>query len=154
MVKKWLTTKTVFAIIDRHCVKCGCSSMVEHQPSKLVAWVRFPSPAPKNSSLVPHTTYMRLQLRWIEQRPSKPCVGGSSPSRRAKNHMARVAQLVERQIVVLEVVGSKPISRPIINFIGVSPSGKAPDFDSGIRRFKSCHPSQINKVHQLRRQST
>ena len=24
----------------------GCSSMVESQPSKLVAWVRFPSPAP------------------------------------------------------------------------------------------------------------
>ena len=28
--------------------------------------------------------------------------------------------------------------------IGMSPSGKAPDFDSGIRRFKSCHPSQLN----------
>ena len=27
--------------------------------------------------------------------------------------------------------------------IGMSPSGKAPDFDSGIRRFESCHPSQI-----------
>ena len=25
--------------------KCGCSSMVEHQPSKLDTWVRFPSPA-------------------------------------------------------------------------------------------------------------
>ena len=25
---------------------CGCSSMVELQPSKLVTWVRFPSPAP------------------------------------------------------------------------------------------------------------
>ena len=25
---------------------CGCSSMVEPQPSKLVTWVRFPSPAP------------------------------------------------------------------------------------------------------------
>ncbi len=25
--------------------------------------------------------------------------------------------------------------------IGMSPRGKAPDFDSGIRRFKSCHPS-------------
>ncbi len=24
---------------------CGCSSMVEHQPSKLDTWVRFPSPA-------------------------------------------------------------------------------------------------------------
>ena len=26
---------------------CGCSSVVELQPSKLVVWVRFPSPAPK-----------------------------------------------------------------------------------------------------------
>ena len=26
---------------------CGCSSMVELQPSKLATWVRFPSPAPK-----------------------------------------------------------------------------------------------------------
>ena len=25
----------------------------------------------------------------------------------------------------------------------MSPSGKAPDFDSGIRRFESCHPSQV-----------
>ena len=25
---------------------CGCSSMVEPQPSKLITWVRFPSPAP------------------------------------------------------------------------------------------------------------
>ena len=24
---------------------CGCSSMVELQPSKLITWVRFPSPA-------------------------------------------------------------------------------------------------------------
>ena len=27
---------------------------------------------------------------------------------------------------------------------GMSPSGKAPDFDSGIRRFDPCHPSQFN----------
>ncbi len=30
---------------------CGCSSVVEPQPSKLVVWVRFPSPAPK----IPHS---------------------------------------------------------------------------------------------------
>ena len=29
-----------------HFLMCGCSSMVEPQPSKLVARVRFPSPAP------------------------------------------------------------------------------------------------------------
>ena len=32
--------------------------------------------------------------------------------------------------------------------IGMSPSGKAPDFDSGIRRFKSCHPSQYDPLAQ------
>ena len=30
---------------DFLCKICGCSSMVEHQPSKLDTWVRFPSPA-------------------------------------------------------------------------------------------------------------
>ncbi len=39
----------VFVIIDDVekliVFKCGCSSMVEHQPSKLDTWVRFPSPA-------------------------------------------------------------------------------------------------------------
>ena len=32
------TINTIFSM-------CGCSSMVEHQPSKLDTWVRFPSPA-------------------------------------------------------------------------------------------------------------
>ena len=36
--------------------------------------------------------------------------------------------------------------------IGMSPSGKAPDFDSGIRRFKSCHPSQFDPLAQLAEQ--
>ena len=49
----------VAQLVERHLAKvevaspslvyrstCGCSSMVELQPSKLVTWVRFPSPAP------------------------------------------------------------------------------------------------------------
>ena len=32
---------------------------------------------------------------------------------------------------------------------GVSPSGKAPGFDPGMRRFESCHPSHIHKVSTL-----
>ena len=31
---------------NKNEIPCGCSSMVEFQPSKLVTWVRFPSPAP------------------------------------------------------------------------------------------------------------
>ena len=61
--------------------------------------------------------------------------------------MVVVVQLAERQIVALEVKGSIPFDHPIyfLNaspFIGVSPSGKALDSDSNIRRFESCHPSQ------------
>ena len=33
-------------MVKRRCCVCGCSSMVELQPSKLITWVRFPSPAP------------------------------------------------------------------------------------------------------------
>jgi hypothetical protein len=35
-----------FSWFIRDTKSCGCSSMVELQPSKLAAWVRFPSPAP------------------------------------------------------------------------------------------------------------
>ena len=57
---------------------------------------------------------------------------------------------LRRQIVALKIEGSNPFIHPIFFFspdslggvnIGMSPSGKAPDFDSGIRRFESCHPS-------------
>ena len=43
--------------------------------------------------------------------------------------------------------GKYGIITNVVN-IGMSPSGKAPDFDSGTRRFKSGHPSQKseNKV--------
>src|SRR5580658_6004302 len=34
--------------------------------------------------------------------------------------------------------------------LGASPSGKAPDFDSGIRRFESFRPSQPTLLPQLR----
>ena len=54
-----------------------------------------------------------------------------------------IVQLAERQIVALDVVGSSPTTHPIgvpPVSIGVSPSGKARDFDSRIRRFKSYHP--------------
>ena len=46
--------------------------------------------------------------------------------------------------MALEVVGSTPTTHPTNNLkpFGVSPSGKARDFDSRIRKFKSCHPSQ------------
>ena len=53
--------------------------------------------------------------------------------------MVGVVQLVERQIVVLVVEGSSPFVHPIF-LQGYSQVGKAPDFDSGMRRFESCYP--------------
>ena len=58
--------------------------------------------------------------------------------------MVVVVQLGERQIVALEVKGSIPFDHPIIfKRDGVSPSGKALDSDSNMRRFESYHPSQV-----------
>ena len=49
-LKKVLTKRQIVDIIMKSILLCaslcGCSSMVESQPSKLIAWVRFPSPAP------------------------------------------------------------------------------------------------------------
>ena len=46
--------------------------------------------------------------------------------------------------MALEAEGSNPSTHPIFIIVGVSPSGKARDFDSRTRRFKSCHPSQMD----------
>ena len=71
----------------------GCSSVVEPQPSKLVAWVRFPSPA----------------LGWdpvgARQENKSPSSEGMTTDERAA-----VAQLVEHVLGKDEVMGSSPIS--------------------------------------------
>ena len=68
------------------------------------------------TAVVSHAqTPMRLYLSRIEQRPSKPWVGGSNPFRRTK-FMVGIVQWLERQIVALEVVGSTPITHPIFPF--------------------------------------
>ena len=41
-------------------ILCGCSSMVEHQPSKLDTWVRFPSPAFFVSGKVVQSIYVEV----------------------------------------------------------------------------------------------
>ena len=55
LLKKHVAKKRGARLITRQCwrglaiqvhINCGCSSMVEPQPSKLMMWVRFPSPAP------------------------------------------------------------------------------------------------------------
>ncbi len=47
-------------------VRCGCSSMVELQPSKLVVWVRFPSPALRLTCRVKQTILCdAVYLGWL-----------------------------------------------------------------------------------------
>ena len=70
LFKKVLTIKITYDIIH-HVLRntrqykniCGCSSMVEHQPSKLDTWVRFPSPA-----------FIKILHEWLSGGVS-PCQG-------------------------------------------------------------------------------
>ena len=43
----------------------------------------------------------------------------------------------------LKRIWTRPVHDYRINMMGYSQVGKASDFDSDIRKFKSCHPSQI-----------
>ena len=54
--------------------------------------------------------------------------------------MANVAKWLTHRFVAPTRGGSIPLVRP---FIGVSPSGKATDFDSVMRWFESSYPSFI-----------
>ena len=58
----------------------GCSSTVEPQPSKLMVWVRFPSPAPKEARgwvivYCPHSSVVEHFLGKEEVSGSSPDVG-------------------------------------------------------------------------------
>ena len=55
--------------------------------------------------------------------------------------MVGIGKRLSHRVVAPICVGSNPTTHPIL-FIGVSPSGKATDSDSVMRRFESCYPSQ------------
>ena len=57
LFKKGLTNNESCVRIHFVVNLCGCGSMVELQPSKLVTWVRFPSPAPKKPD-----SFFRIRL--------------------------------------------------------------------------------------------
>ena len=63
--------------------------------------------------------------------------------------MAGVVKWLTHQIVALACVGSIPITRLFLLIIGVSPSGKARDFDSLMRWFESSYPSYFAGVAEL-----
>ena len=54
--------------------------------------------------------------------------------------MVGIVKWLRPRVVAPVYVGSNPTTHPIN--VGVSPSGKATDSDSVMRRFESCYPSQ------------
>ena len=74
---------------------------------------------------------------------------GSIPTARVNKIMAGVVKWLTHQIVALACVGSIPITRLFLLIIGVSPSGKARDFDSLMRWFESSYPSYFAGVAEL-----
>ena len=73
--------------------------MVEHQPSKLDTWVRFPSPALYGNS---HTRYSSRSICNINFIPSTHDIHAVN---------AIVVQLVVRHLAKVEVAGSSPVYR-------------------------------------------
>ena len=65
-------------------------------------------------------------------------------------NMVGVGKWLSPRVVAPICVGSNPTTHPTINLIwndiGVSPSGKATDSDSVMRRFESCYPSQSGDI--------
>ena len=94
---------------------CGCSTMVVPQPSKLVAWVRFPSPAPHSIS----KTTVCQQLSWIEHRPSKARVRGSNPfwhTIHFYEYMVGIVQWQSARLWLWKSWVQVPLLTPLINF--------------------------------------
>ncbi len=72
---------------------CGCSSMVEPQPSKLMMWVRSPSPAPACVLKEPGSGWQDATF-----------------------FVAHIAQSVEHFLGKEEVTGSSPVMSSSINY--------------------------------------
>ena len=91
------------------------------------------------------TIYACPQLSWIEQRPSKPWVGGSNPFR----HVSDGSDLwwvwrswLARQIVALEAEGSNPSTHLVVPFLiyiygGIAQLARAHGSYPWCREFKS-----------------
>ena len=76
--------------------------------------------------------------------------------------MVGIVKWLRHMVVVHACVGSNPTTHPkrcrtgsALADVGASPSGKATDSDSVMRRFESCRPSQKKRRHsQVVRQSS
>ena len=86
----------------------------------------------------------------VEQGTENPRVSGSIPLEATNSFMVDVAQLVRAPVCG---TGGRefeshlpPHYFPPENNIGLQPSGKAPDFDSGMRQFESSQSSQDTRL--------
>ena len=113
-------------------LKCGCSSMVEFQPSKLAVRVRFPSPAP-----------YRGIAQLVEYWSPKPWVVGSSPSAPAKKKS--IAKAMDFFFVCSLVTRT-----PQMQSICLKRTSKAEaNLDVVNRAFGFCSPSAPAKNRQV-----
>ena len=144
------------------------AGVVQWQNTSLPSWIRgFDSHHPLSctkymiaSNRMNRICSMCPQLSWIEQRPSKPWVGGSNPF---GHIMVGIAQLVSAPDCGSGGQGFESLYPPSLHecvkvdtlgvILGLSPSGKAQHFDCCTRWFESNQPS-LNMEHQLSRQST
>jgi hypothetical protein len=70
-------------------------------------------------------------------------------------YVVGVVKWLRHRIVIPACVGSNPTTHPLKfnSIVGVSPSGKAMDSDSIMRRFESCYPSQRRHGQVVRQRS-
>ena len=94
----------------------GCSSMVEPQPSKLMTWVRIPSPAPRVTRVETRAAAnggRRFLTETIaEARAEMSTLGprrAHAGLERGRYSSAHIAQSVEHFIGKEEVTGSNPV---------------------------------------------
>ena len=88
----------------------------------------------------------------VRQRSAKPLFPGSNPGvasisvQPMKLIAVGIVKWLRQRVVAPLCVGSNPTIHPIS--VGVSPSGKATDSDSVMRRFESCYPSQMQSSEE------
>ena len=96
--------------------------------------------------------HLRRHSQVVRQRSAKPLFPGSNPgvasisAQPMKLIAVGIVKWLRQRVVAPLCVGSNPTIHPIS--VGVSPSGKAMDSDSIMRRFESCYPSQMQSSEE------
>ena len=102
-----------------------------------------------SSPVTPTKTYgqvvqlVRMPACHAGGRQFEPDLGRQFDKPTLVGNMVGIGKWLSPRVVAPICVGSNPTTHPII---GVSPSGKATDSDSVMRRFESCYPSQFNNL--------